>query len=470
MALVAITEGEPPTMIINKSTDRTKISRRSLLAAGAGATIAAAVPGAAFAEPRTVGDPVQRWIRDQAVSLRTVDPSAPLDDLRLLPRLTRGATLVGLGEHGHNFAEVTTLKHRVLRQLVERQGFRTLFWEEDWSLCLLIDRHLSTGAGDLIALVNQMSPAWRNQQVVDLLRWLRRHNLRQRNDQVRFVGAEHYATLPFVYTELKAYLAKVAPEHRAEVAELIKYLIPDCSKTDDPDCNSIGGYARWYFLKVQDKEPFLTRAARLREIVDALPCRPGDLRRELAGQAARQIQKFYLHYSFPPPEIPSFRDAGAAGTIRWWHDLTRTKAVYWAATSHTSRAARVSITGGYPVTFAPVGSHLAGWYGERYRVIGFGFHHGTYRTETGAVVDVPVPKPDWYEHTFTGLDHDQSVLDLSGRVPNEVREWLAAPFLARGYPDEGYDSEGSGGTLADWFDVIIHRREVAPTDLIRADT
>lgn len=455
-------------MITNdRPTQLTKISRRSLITAAAGATFAAAVPGAAFAEPRAAGgDAVQRWIREEAVRLRTVDPEAPLDDLRLLPRLTRGATLVGLGEHGHNFAEVTTLKHRVLRHLVERQGFRTLFWEEDWSLCLLIDRYLRTGAGDLVALINQMSPAWRNAEVAELLGWLRRYNLQHPHDHVRFVGAEHYATLPFVYTELKAYLAKVAPEHRAEVAELINYLIPDCSKTDDPDCRSIGQYARWYFLKVQNKEPFLTRAARLREIVDALPGRPGDLRRELAGQAARQIEKFYLHYSFPPAEIPSFRDAGAAGTIRWWHDLSRTRAAYWAATSHTSRAAEVSITGSYPITFRPAGSHLAGWYGDRYRVIGFGFHHGTYRTEEGAVVDVPVPKPEWHEHRFTGLDHEQSILDLQGRAPAAVRDWLAAPFRSRGYPDEGYDSEGTGGTLADWFDVIIHRRQVSPTELI----
>lgn len=452
-------------MISNRSGNHSaKISRRSLITAAAGATVAAAVPATAFARPGA-DDPVARWIRSEAVPLRTVDPAAPLDDLRPILRLTRGATLVGLGEHGHNLAEVTTLKHRVLRQLVERQGFRTLFWEEDWSLCLLIDRHLRTGAGDLVALIKQMSPAWRNAEVVDLLRWLRRFNQRHPHDQVRFVGAEHYATLPFVYTELKAYLAKAAPEHRAEVTELIKYLIPDCKKTGNPTCNSIGGYAFWYYQVVEDKEPFLNRAARLREIVDDL-ARPADLRQVMAAQAARQIEAFYLHYSFEDKDIPSFRDAGAARTIRWWHDLSGSKAAYWAATAHTSRAAEITLSGSYPTTFAPVGSHLAGWYGDRYRVIGFGFHHGTYRTETGTVVDVPLPKQDWYEHRFTGLDHDQSVLDLRGRAPREVRDWLTAPFLGRGHPDQGYDSQAGGGTLAEWSDVIIHRRTVSPTELI----
>jgi hypothetical protein len=49
--------------------------------------------------------------------------------------------------------------------------------------------------------------------------------------------------------------------------------------------------------------------------------------------------------------------------------------------------------------------------------------------------------------------------DDQGRA---VRRWLEAPIRTRGLPDRGPDSTMSGGTLAQWFDVIVHRQEVTP--------
>ncbi len=431
------------------------LTRRAALTATAGLAVAAAVPTAARADARTV----EQWIEAKAFALKTADPTASLDDLRPLHRSLAGATLVGLGEPAHNLAEISTLKHRMVRLMIERLGFRTLIWEDDWSLGLLIDQYVRTGEGDLAALIKELSyGAWQTQQVADLLTWLRHYNARHPHDQVRFVGAEHYATRGFVYDRLSAYVAETAPGQHPEVAELINALKPDPEKT-------IGQYANWYFFEVGDKEPYLRNAKRLRAIVDGIRRPAGDRRHSLARQTARQIEAFYIHYSLDWADIPSYRDAGSARTIQWWLGECRSRAIYWAATAHTSRAPEVRYSSPEgPMAFVPVGSHLARSLGDRYRVVGFAFDHGTYRTEDGTVIDLPRPLPEWYESRLAGIDHDQVALDLRQRAPGAVRDWLAAPFKARGFPDLGADSTATGGTLADWYDVIIRRRAVSPAD------
>lgn len=64
-----------------------------------------------------------RWPRRL---LATVDPAAPLGDLTPLRRAIGDAEIVGLGESTHGAAEEETLKHRTLRLLIERMGFRSV--------------------------------------------------------------------------------------------------------------------------------------------------------------------------------------------------------------------------------------------------------------------------------------------------------------------------------------------------------
>ena len=86
-----------------------------------------------------------RWASGQVDPLTSTDPAAPLDDLTSLRRSVHGADVVGLGEAAHGAAELTTLKHRTLRLLVEQLGFRTVAWEEDWTTGVEIDAYIHGG-------------------------------------------------------------------------------------------------------------------------------------------------------------------------------------------------------------------------------------------------------------------------------------------------------------------------------------
>ena len=284
--------------------------------------LAGTLPARAEARP----DPVTGWVRHHAAPLTTVDPAAPLGDLTPLRRTTGDAEIVGLGESTHGAAEEIALKHRTLRLLVERMGFRSIAWEEDWTTGLQINEYIRTGKGDLNALVRQMSPQWQSQQVAHVLAWLRDYNA-GRTDKVRFVGVEYYLLGSLAYDAVDAYVAATAPGRLAELRRHLRAIRPSTA--------NMFQYIQWY-LSVADKGPYVRHARQVYSLVRGLPHRTRDRAHALALHHARQIVSFYVHYSLPqPPASDSlvYRDAHAAQNLRWWHRYSGDKVAYWGASA-----------------------------------------------------------------------------------------------------------------------------------------
>jgi erythromycin esterase len=418
----------------------------------AGVVAAARVPGVQDSRAVTA------WVERNADRLRTVDPAEPLDDMEFLRRSVGDAAIVGLGEPAHRISEVTALKHRSVRYLVERMGFLSVAWEGDWTLGLEVDAYVRTGKGDATELLNRMSPAWRTRETADLLDWMRDHNAgRGAADQVGFFGTEYYTTWLPAYDAVKRYVAQVAPGRVPELGRHMKDIVP--TKTD------AFAHAQWYMNEVKDKKPYIADARRVYDLVKGLPHRPGDRAHSLALHSARQILWFYEHYDLPWEEAYVSRDARAAENLRWWRSYSRDKVVYWAASAHSAVAPDLKVTAppGPDVAWPSVGSYLHRWYGRGYRSIGFTFDHGTVGTDSGGTVTAPAPAPDWFERPIgQASGFPQLAIDLRGPAPAPVREWLRAPVKTRGITDTAspYDSYMTGGTLEQWFDVIVHRREV----------
>jgi Erythromycin esterase len=110
--------------------------------------------------------------------------------------------------------------------------------------------------------------------------------------------------------------------------------------------------------------------------------------------------------------------------------------------------------------FPSAGSYLRRWYGEHYRSIGFTFDHGTVTLGPGQTATMPPPAPGWFEQPLGDVPHDQFILDLRQHAPRPVQRWRHGPLMTHGLADAGPDSSMAGGSLAQWFDVIIHRQTV----------
>ena len=440
-------------------TARNPRRRRLRLLVGA-AGVLAALGGSLIAAPAAPAgpgtQPVTSWASRHAVPLRTLDPDAPLDDLAPLQRSIGGATVVGLGESVHGAAEQTALKVRTLRLHVERMGFRTLAWEEDWTTGTLLNDYIQGRRADLGAILRRMTGQWQSRQTADLLRWLRGYNAAHAG-RVRFFGAEYYYTGPEAYDAVDAYVARVAPDRLAELRSRRDAIRPDTATMQEWVDN---------YIAEKNKQPFVQAAHEVYRLVAGIPHPAGDRAHALALHNARQIVSFYEHYDLPFNDQNVYREAHAAANLRWWQRFSGDKIAWWAASAHTANAPDLFIAAppsdGF--RYPTAGSYLRQWYGHRYLSVGFTFDHGTVGLQPNETVPMPPANAPWFEHPFAGVGHDQFAVDLRAPAPSPVRRWLDAPIVTRGLPQAGPDSTITGGTLRQWFDMVVHVQAVTPLD------
>jgi erythromycin esterase len=111
------------------------------------------------------GDPVVRWIQQNALPLRTVDPGGSDADLAALPQIVGDATIVGLGEETHDTHEFIDVKAQLTEYLISHLGFTTFVLENDWGRSQQIDAYINGGGGDLPSIIaKSLFDNWRTQE------------------------------------------------------------------------------------------------------------------------------------------------------------------------------------------------------------------------------------------------------------------------------------------------------------------
>lgn len=114
------------------------------------------------------------------LTLTTLDPAAPLDDLEPLADVIGDARIVGIGETAHHVREYQLVRHRLARFLVERMGFTTLALESGFSEGLAVADWVAGGPGD-VAEVAARGLTYRFGECAearDLLDWMRARAVR----------------------------------------------------------------------------------------------------------------------------------------------------------------------------------------------------------------------------------------------------------------------------------------------------
>lgn len=126
------------------------------------------------------------WIRKNSHGLAARGPDEPLDDLRPLAPMVRDAKIVALGAAARQTRELSVVAHRIVRLLVEQEGFRTVALEGDDAARLGLDAYIATGEGDPVAALTGARSFWQTREILDLISWMRSYNQRHPDDPVRF--------------------------------------------------------------------------------------------------------------------------------------------------------------------------------------------------------------------------------------------------------------------------------------------
>jgi erythromycin esterase len=399
-------------------------------------------------------DRVTTWIVENAHPLTTVDPRAPLVDLAPLADMVGDASVVGVGRPTHGAHELSTLTHRVVRLLVERLGFRSLALEEDWTTGIPIDEYLRTGRGDPRALIEGASPPHRTEELLDVLRWLRAYNELHPADPVRFVGLDISGVDALAYDAVAAHMQRTAP-HRLDELHAYYATLRPAARTDE--------HTEWYRTQ-RDKQPYIDHARRAYHLVQGLPAGPGTA---LAAHHAQAIVDFYELYAIDAMTSMSYIESCLAKNTIWWHQHTGHKIVYWSGShSAVGHARTVTFPPAPPKTGRSAGSYLREHFRGRYVSVGLSFHHGAVPNP------VPAPTPGRADALLGSTSLAAYLLDLRADQPDPVRKRLQASAKLRligpNYnPDDDAAHHMSGGSLNDWFDIVIHHRQATPTHPLR---
>jgi erythromycin esterase len=410
--------------------------------------------GGLMARSPAAGAGVRRWITQTAHPITTLDPSASLADLLPLEALVGDAQVVGLGTSTRSAHELSMINLRVLRFLVERLGFRSLALEEDWTKGMQLDEFVCCGVGDPVELLSDARPFWRTREMVDALHWMRAYNVEHPYVPIRLIGVDITRVRSLAYDAVTEYVSRVASQLLDELEGCYAQLRP----SGDVDIEEHVAWTRGQ----KDKLDLVERARLAYDLVEGVDDR-GSTDHTVALQHGRAVVGFYEYYAY---NTLAYAERCLAGNTVWWYEHTGDKIVYWGGSAHTSvgNPRTVSSPPSPPMTHRNAGAYLRSYFGRGYLSVGLTFDRGS--------VPFPVPgvSPEFVEAVLADVGMEAYLLGLpaSALVPPSVRSWLDAPATTRLIgpyydPDDDAAYHMCGGSLAAWYDVVIHAQVATPT-------
>lgn len=177
-----------------------------------------------FAPDKPAPDEVVAWLKQSAVPLSTLQAGNGFADMQPLRDIVGRARVVSLGEATPGTREFFQLKHRMLEFLVSEMGFSVFGIEASFPESLAVNDYVLTGKGDPAdALAGMRSWTLDTEEVLDLIRWMRRYNEDPKHTKkVKFYGFDMQFA-PAASQALLRYLEKV---DRGSVKEAERTLAP----------------------------------------------------------------------------------------------------------------------------------------------------------------------------------------------------------------------------------------------------
>jgi erythromycin esterase len=160
---------------------------------------------------------VQNWLSQNASPVHVTDDGSESDDLDAIADFIGDTRLVCLGESRHDIREQCLFKTRLVKRLVEKEGFRVFILEESLAFARELDSYINGSAADPDSLFNQMGNwyIWDTEEMQTLLTWMRAYNEQaSETERLHFYGCDIMHPEPSI-EQIQTYLDLVDPEFSA---------------------------------------------------------------------------------------------------------------------------------------------------------------------------------------------------------------------------------------------------------------
>ena len=392
-------------------------------------------------------DKIREALKSIIQPLRTVVDDGAFQDLESFGNMLDGVKIVGLGEGSHGTREHFQLKHRLIRYLVEKKGFRTFAIEAATDACLDINDYVLYGKGDKHkALAGQSYWVWDTEEVLAMIDWMREHNLNcERGQECSFVGFD-MKPVKDACRKLMEYLSPLGLADYPKIEGILKNYAnvawPIPAGTQSDDIIWLMGYLYLREIELVEKTCRAAYDNALfagRIIYQYVECRDDDTNGKRDLHMAENIS--LLVNSLPPDE----------------------KIILWAHNGH--------IACGYE--WKNIGQWLRDRYGSRYFALGFMIGGGKFQSrfidrqarKAGPLMefDVPVIDGNLWEADVATVYGGDFYFNLRDSINNNeyIRKWAAQnkPFVML---DEGYNPNDKREdfevdcSLSESYDAIVY--------------
>jgi protein-L-isoaspartate(D-aspartate) O-methyltransferase len=415
-------------------------------------------------------------LRDRIV--REAEPFEDLDRANLQPLLDRigDARVVLLGEATHGTSEFYRFRSRLTQALVEQKGFDIVAAEADWPDAAHVDHYVrdrDAPLRDWTAFSRFPTWMWRNDEFLELVEWLRLHNLERPHDRrVRFAGLDLYSLYNSI-SEVLRFLDERDPEAAGAARERYGCLTPWQS---DPAAYGRAALKGEYRSCEDEVTRMLEdilghRVAALR--ADDEPLFDAVQNAKLVSDAERYYRIMYYgsHASW------NLRDRHMFETLEMLLSFhgNDSKAVVWEHNSHVgdARATAMSARGEFNV-----GELCRRRFGDDVYVVGFGTDSGTvaaasYWDGPMEVKSIVPAHEDSYEAVFHGVDAPGLMLGMRHAIDRDLIAQLSEARLERAIgviyrPETELASHYFQAVLPRQFDEYVwidRTRAVTPLDV-----
>lgn len=400
------------------------------------------------------------------------DTAQPVDSAAIMSLLGARPRLLALGEPTHGADTLLGLRNELFRQLVEREGYRTIALEVDCVGGLLVDDYV-TGAGDPeLGLDEVMERGFSHEWGAfpanrELVRWMRAHNEgRPALDRVRFAGFDGPleitggASPRAVLNALHEYLSeRVDADLLPCTAEVLDRLVGADARWTHPDAmmdpsRSVGQSTEARELRLLADDLVALLDAQAPHLIATSS--PEDwYRARLYGRTATGLLRYHFWLAEPSPArmtwLLGVRDSMMAANLLALAE--RGPTLVNAQNGHLQRGMSTMSMWGHPRlewwgAGALVSEHLGREYAHLATALGTIRHQG-----------VDVPPSDTVEGLLYALDEDRAVVDAPRLATALTAQDDPAP-AARASSWFGY-SPLDPEHLAD-ADALLFVRDVQP--------
>ncbi len=247
-----------------------------------------------------------------------------------------------LGEASHGTHEYYTWRAAISRRLIEEKGFSLLAVEGDWPDCYRVNRYIKgypdpgESARDVLRTFERWPTwMWANEEIVELVEWLRRHNDGLTDEKkVGFYGLDVYSLWDSLYQVL-SFVGKRFPSALPAARQAFQ-----CFEPYGGDVQEYVRATSW--ADVSCEEEVIALLAKMRQTTQNYPQdgREAHFNAEQNALVVKNAEQYYRTMVRGGAESWNIRDRHMTQTLErlMQHHGPKSKAIVWAHNTHIGDA------------------------------------------------------------------------------------------------------------------------------------